>query len=454
MKPTILKTIICIAALSFTVLLTPAVMAEETVKPLLDANVWAIPSSQGNNITVAVDINSGNESLLAAHVELNYDPNVLIETGFTPGTLLGTAILTEPGTPNITSGKVTYGVVRIHGNPQVQVNGTFFTVTFHVKNNIETASNVKFNVSNVILSKLETVEVNRPPCLILGAGLAAAEGRLTVALQPNLDRNISVASIAKAELFPVSSPDTAYKFANISGGEAKFNLSPGDTGYFLIRINNLSSYILTCIDDPTKNINQSVGQELEISVIGNLSDPDYLTKCYKTQGTYSMHWFNGGLVPISTDYACVLFSSKNSSLKFYVVTTRYVWIIDTPIDYTQTPIKPAHPNISKASFPKWVFNHGYDYGGEDSRCNTCHGNLDSKPESIDSVTINSGFCFGCHYGKEGIKEGVLSTISINMQPAPIPPKTPATPRAVPGFEVAVTVAALLILKLLIRRKGG
>ncbi len=269
---------------------------------------------------------------------------------------------------------------------------------------------------------------------------------MTVALQPNLDRNISVASITKAELFPVNSPDTAYKRANISGNEAQFNLSPGDIGYFLIRINNLSSYILTYIDDPTKNINQSVGQDLQISIIGNPSDPDYLTKCYKTQGNYSIQWFNGGFLDINTDI-CIILSLKNSTLKFNVVSMDGR-VIPTPIDYSA--IKPAHPNISKALFPRWVFNHGYAYDGQDSRCNTCHGNLDSKPEGRDSVTIDNGFCFGCHYGKEGIKEGFYST-GIHPVPVLIPTKAPATPRAVPGFEIALTVTALLILKLLISR---
>lgn len=158
----ILKTTICIAV--FSLLLTPVVIGDQGIpKPLLNGHVWAIPSIQGNNITVSVNINSGNELLQAAHVELDYDPNMLIETGFTPGTLLGTAILTEPGTSNVTSGKVIYGATRIHGNPQMQVNGTFFTVTFHIKNNIETASNVEFNVSNTMLFKLETVVLNRTP---------------------------------------------------------------------------------------------------------------------------------------------------------------------------------------------------------------------------------------------------------------------------------------------------
>lgn len=292
--------------------------------------------------------------------------------------------------------------------------------------------------------------------LVLGTGIVTAEGRLTVVLQPNLDLNTSVTSITKAELFRIKNiaEGTTYRLANISGGEAQFNLSHNDRGYFLIRINNLSPYILTYIDDPTKNINQSVGQELQISVIGNLLDPDYLTKCYKTR--ILIQWFNGGLIDIGD--ICIILSFKNSTLKVNVVSLEG-GVISTPIDLSS--IKPAHPNISKASFPRWVFNHGYAYDGQDSRCNTCHGNLDSKPEDIDSVTIDNGFCFGCHFGKEGIKEGFYSTWFHPVPTEPIPiqptptslPKTPATPRAVPGFEVAVTVAALLILKLLMWRKS-
>jgi hypothetical protein len=89
-------------------------------------------ANQGDTFSVNVNIDSGSDNLHAAHVELTYDPGVLTNIGVTPGTLLGSPILTEPGTPVVTSGKVTYGASRTSGNPAVPVNGTFFTVQFQV----------------------------------------------------------------------------------------------------------------------------------------------------------------------------------------------------------------------------------------------------------------------------------------------------------------------------------
>ncbi len=86
-------------------------------------------------------------------------------------------------------------------------------------------------------------------------------------------------------------------------------------------------------------------------------------------------------------------------------------------------------------FSKWVFgegSHGVDYGGNDSKCSICHGNLDTKPTNLDTnrdnftdIPVNNGFCFRCHYGKSGTDAGFVGKPGC-QHPYPAPQFTPAT----------------------------
>jgi hypothetical protein len=103
------------------------------------AKVSVHPSTQnttpGATFSIDVKVDSGSSNLQSASIELNYDTNVLTANASTAGNLLGTDVLTEPGSGIATPGKVKFGQARTSTNPAATVNGTFVTVQFMVKSN-------------------------------------------------------------------------------------------------------------------------------------------------------------------------------------------------------------------------------------------------------------------------------------------------------------------------------
>ncbi len=341
-------------------------------------------------------------------------------------------------------------------------------------------------------------------CLILGTRLAAA-GTLTVSLSPSLDDDgvIRTMSIMKAVL---SSPDgalpdgsfaisrggygvmynTAYKNATITNGTAQFNLSAGDTGDRFIRINDLNDNLIPIrIDDPTKDINQFVEQNLRVSVIGNLSDPTYRIKTFPNgQGNPVVMCTDGTSVGFDSVYIVLSLKTNPQKLEIDQLTNNLemsypgnfsgnivIIVAGSVIDYT--PTAPTHPSTSTSinpSFSKWVFregSHRNDYSGNDSKCSTCHGNLNTKPASFSEIAVNNGFCFRCHYGKSGTDAGFAGQIGCR-HPYPAPQFTPATttekptatPTAIPtsipktpAFEALSAISALLVMILVRRSKN-
>ncbi len=266
-----------------------------------------------------------------------------------------------------------------------------------------------------------------------------AGGILTASLSPSPDGKGDIRAITKAVL---SSPDgalpggpfvinsgvsgiiynTAYKTATIINGTAQFNLSAADAGDRFIRINDLNDNLIpTRIDDPTKGIAQFVGQNLRESVIGNLSDPTYRIKTFPSgQGNPIVRCTDGTGVGFDSLY--VILSLKTNPQKLEInglsnsLTSGNIVIISAESVTNFTPTAPTHPSTSTSinpPFSKWVFgkgSHGDDYGGNDSKCSTCHGNLDAEPASFSEITINKGFCFRCHYGKGGTDAGFAGQI--------------------------------------------
>jgi hypothetical protein len=310
-------------------------------------------------------------------------------------------------------------------------------------------------------------------CLILGTGLAAA-GTLTVSLQPSLDGKgdiIRAISITKAELLErnVDINVPAAVGTVVSDNMVLFNLSVIKPGDYSIRLNNRSDDIFpTRIDDPTKDISQFVGRTLRVSVIGNLSDPIYIFKTY----------FNGlGHVNCSDGYQASSDSYIKLSLKtnpqklevngfeIYKTVSNYQIATYKYIDYT--PTTPNHPSTSTSTnqpFSKWVFSHGADYNGNDSKCSNCHGNLNTKPASFSDITVNNGFCYRCHYPtiptivwlvQEDVcpyhphatstSTSIPTTTSI---PKPTASLTTTSAPATPGFEALSAIAALLAIVLI------
>ncbi|WAM22682.1 MAG: hypothetical protein OI715_00885 (plasmid) [Candidatus Methanoperedens sp.] len=339
--------------------------------------------------------------------------------------------------------------------------------------------------------------------LILGTGLAAA-GTLTVSLSPSLDNKgdpIRATAITKAVL---SSPDgalpdgsfvisksgyrgtynpafkTAYKTATIINGTAQFNLSAEDAGDRFIRINDLNDNLIpTRIDEPTKGIVQFVGQNLRVSVIGSLSDPTYRIKTFPNP---IVKCINGGDLMIDSAYIILSLKVNPQRLEIhYLINSLFeshpgsfsgnIMIVSSERLTNFTPTSPTHPSTSISTnppFSQWVFgkgSHGGEYSGNESKCSICHGNLDTRPVSFSEITVNNGFCFRCHYGKDGPDAGFASQIvclkpymppelmrtptqTPTAKPTAIP--TTATPKT-PAFEALLAISALLIA-LLIRRR--
>ncbi len=267
---------------------------------------------------------------------------------------------------------------------------------------------------------------------------SGAGGTLTVSLQPDLDGkgDIRATSITKALL---SSPDgalpsdsfaigsgvsgviynTAYKTATIINGTAQFNLSAEDEGDRFIRINDLNDNLIpTRIDDPTKNINQFVGRNARESVIGNLSDPTYRIKTFPNgQGNPIVKCIDGTGVMFGSIYTILSLKTNPQKLEINQLTNSLtsgnIMIIDAGSVTNYKPATVVHPNTSTSMnqpFSKWVFSHGDDYGGNDSKCGDCHGNLDAEPASFSEITLNYGFCFRCNYGKSGTDAGFAGQI--------------------------------------------
>lgn len=311
---------------------------------------------------------------------------------------------------------------------------------------------------------------------VLGTELVAA-GTLTLNLEPSLDGkgNIRATSITDAKLSDYQGifilNDKIYKAATITNGTAQFNLGDGDAGNRYIMINTLYGDLIPTRIDPTKDIHQFVGQKLRVSVIGNLSDPTYRFDTFTTeQGKHlTVSYYDGNYSPevlgpfYGTVYT-ILSLKANPSFQVITLGAPRLGREQKIIDYTPTAL--THPSTSTSinpSFSKWMFgegSHGIDYGGNDSKCSTCHGNLDTKPSKFSEITINNGFCFRCHYGKGGSDKGfVVDTIGLGIgTPAPPttkrttvpykPSATTAKPTAqagpeAPGFEVAFGIIGVL-----------
>jgi hypothetical protein len=291
--------------------------------------------------------------------------------------------------------------------------------------------------------------------LVLGSGLAVA-GTLTVSLEHS--------TITKAELISSLNFPAENKTAAIINGKAQFNLNANDTGDRFIIINDLiNDPIPTRIGDPTKDINQFVGENLQVSVIGNLSDPAYQIKMLPGVNTF---WCSDGSSVTSAGrgpgfpYPYIIQSLKTEPQKLEIKMLLFGDLslgslpsINNITEYA--PSESTHPSTSTSfnpPFSEWVFSHGVDYGGDDSKCNSCHGNLNTIPANLNmrkrdnfiEIPVDKGFCYRCHYGKSGTGAGLVG------EPGCQHPY-PQNPYGIPGFDAPLAIAALLVV-ILIRRR--
>ncbi len=292
-------------------------------------------------------------------------------------------------------------------------------------------------------------------------GLAAAEtattaGILTLTLQPGLDGDgdIKATSITSAELLGLDGG--VIKTATLTGGKAQFDLGSIAGGDYFIRVNNLADDLVpTRIDDPANATNQYVGQKLRAIVIGNLSDPAYTISTHsKGQGHHPVVRYADGEVEMPERYCYILIYQKTSPQKMEI---RVLGTADLVTTFSpRTATHPSTPTSANPSFSTWLIfgkSHGIDYNGTDSKCNTCHINLDTKPANFSKVTSGNGWCYRCHYGKGGDDNGFLDTIAlIAGTPTSTATATPTAAPKTPAFEALLAISALMVMVLVIRRK--
>ena len=140
-----------IYSLSLSLFFILAIASAATAATVVSVQPPTQDAAPGATFSVKVNIDSGSDNLHAAQVELNYDANVLTAKTVILENLLGTDMLTEPGS-GIGTGNVKYGVARTSSNPVAPVNGTFFTVQFEVKNNAPPGVSI-LDLVNVSLKK-------------------------------------------------------------------------------------------------------------------------------------------------------------------------------------------------------------------------------------------------------------------------------------------------------------
>ncbi|VVB51584.1 Uncharacterised protein [uncultured archaeon] len=296
-------------------------------------------------------------------------------------------------------------------------------------------------------------------CLFFGTGLVTAQeaGTLSFTILPGLDAKgtIKAANMTSAEL--LNADGLVVTTATVATNTAKFNLSGLTIGDYFIRINGLSDDLVpTRINDATVSINQYVGAKLRLSIIGNISDPAYKIATFsKGQGEHPSVRYPDGVNVAPESYAYIILSMKESPQILEIRS------LGTGSELnTYSPGEANHPDSStwtNKSFSDWILsadNHATNYNGTDSQCNMCHIDMDTIPATLVDIKLDNGWCYRCHYGKEGFDSGFIDTtavvtpvetMAVQQTPAPT-----ATPKA-PAFEALFAIGALLIAMLVSRR---
>jgi len=240
-----------------------------------------------------------------------------------------------------------------------------------------------------------------PPKLILTLNATMDGGNATVNNFTNaVLRDITGITKATATL-----PDNMTAQFNLTG------LNPGD---YFIEVNHLAGdRVPTRIDSNESDINQSVGTRLRNSIIGNISDPTYRIKAR-----------SGGMHPI-VNY---ITGTNEAEVPFIIVSANPAKIELHEMNTSRglTNFTPTGNHPTGESFQTWILgsdNHGINYNGTDARCSGCHGNLSKKSSTFEAITTNNGWCYRCHFGKDGDGNGFVDPMLIEDA---IPPVTTAS----------------------------
>ncbi len=190
-----------------------------------------------------------------------------------------------------------------------------------------------------------------------------------------------------------------------------------------------------------------------------LKEPRKITTFSKGQGEHPVVVYTDGTNETPEEYTYVILSLKTSPQQIEII------VLGTATQINNfEPVGTIHPSTLTAVNPPfsiWMLgetNHGYDYNGTDGKCNTCHGNLDTKPKDSSMITSN-GWCYRCHYGKEGDSSGFIdmtalsAATSVSATTTSAPTTTTIAPtitQGAPAFEALLAISVLLAM-VLVRR---
>lgn len=244
-----------------------------------------------------------------------------------------------------------------------------------------------------------------------GAGGATSGPSLTLSLDSTIDADdgTSKATSITAALL-LDKTGATVGTATISGGNAVFSLSGVSAGDFFIEVNgDTADLVPTRIDDPTKDLEQRVGNKLRNSYIGPAATPVYRINTYSAGQSYNpVVQFSDGTA-ITGEQAYVILTLATPKVEVNVLGTA------APL----TSITPTATHMSgNQPFDSWLFmTTGMDHHGDMSQgaggmagmsmCTTCHTNATTKPAAHSDITPQNGWCYQCHNGPTGPTSGFV-----------------------------------------------
>jgi len=252
---------------------------------------------------------------------------------------------------------------------------------------------------------------------------------------------------------------------------AQFDLTGLSIGDYFIEVNGLTNFhVPTRIDSTASNIFQSVntglrnsaiGNSTSNSVLGDVVNPTYRIKVYPPGSASSHPVVNFATGLNESKFAFVIVSDRTNKIEVRVLNTseelsNFTGSSSNHDGYTdpftslpvsfQLWILGDTKNPSDPAGVAYIGNHGHLYNASTdattSACSGCHPNLDTKPATFPPQTgiAKSGWCFRCHYGAAGPRNGFVDSSVVTPSNSSITGVTitPTTPSA--GSEMNITVA--------------
>lgn len=312
-------------------------------------------------------------------------------------------------------GKNFVGTPTVSLGAGITANSVTFVSDKELTANITIASDAKKGPRSVVVTNADGKKSQ--PKKIFSVTKSTGPGKLTLNLETSLDQepdgDIVATSITKAEL--LSKDGSVVKTATISGGTAQFDLSGMVGGDYFIRVNDLNDNLVpTRINAASKDVNQFVEQKLGFSVIGSLTDPTYRIKTFsKAQGGPAVIKYSTAdgtdTAPIVTpeEYAYFVVSPKATPQKIEIHVLGTAVLLNSFASATGKHLSPYDYSYVEWQGAAGENHHGDIYGGDDTKCSGCHGNLDTHVAKHSDIETSNGWCFRCHNGKGGDGMGFI-----------------------------------------------